>query len=102
MVYSSRTSIYGIRLHYFTRFGGSPVMMVGLYAMELVPKAAAGAASGLTGTFSYVGGATIATLAIGIIIDHFGWGVAFIIFGISGFAAIVCTLLSRDKSLEYW
>ncbi|HHL0870097.1 TPA: MFS transporter [Streptococcus agalactiae] len=79
-----------------------PVMMVGLYAMELVPKAAAGAASGLTGTFSYVGGATIATLAIGIIIDHFGWGVAFIIFGISGFAAIVCTLLSRDKSLEYW
>ncbi|WP_442243361.1 MFS transporter [Streptococcus agalactiae] len=86
-------------------FGASiygPVMMVGLYAMELVPKAAAGAASGLTGTFSYVGGATIATLAIGIIIDHFGWGVAFIIFGISGFAAIVCTLLSRDKSLEYW
>ncbi|WP_069990137.1 MFS transporter [Streptococcus agalactiae] len=79
-----------------------PVMMVGLYAMELVPKAAAGAASGLTGTFSYVGGATIATLAIGIIIDHFGWGVAFIIFGISGFAAIVCTLLSRDKSLKYW
>ncbi|WP_159561247.1 MFS transporter [Streptococcus halichoeri] len=79
-----------------------PVMMVGLYAMELVPKVAAGAASGLTGTFSYVGGATIATLAIGIIIDNFGWGVAFVIFGISGVAAIICTLLSRDKSLEYW
>lgn len=79
-----------------------PVMMVGLYAMELVPKAAAGAASGLTGTFSYVGGATIATLVIGIVIDNFGWGVAFIIFAVSGVAAIICTLLSRDKSLEYW
>lgn len=79
-----------------------PVMMVGLYAMELVPKAAAGAAAGLSGTFSYVGGATVATLVIGIIVDHLGWGVAFIVFGISGIAAIICTLLSRDKSLEYW
>ena len=79
-----------------------PVMIVGLYAMELVPKAAAGAATGLSGTFSYVGGATVATLVIGIIVDHLGWGVAFIVFGISGIAAIICTLLSRDKSLEYW
>ena len=79
-----------------------PVMMVGLYAMELVPKAAAGAAAGLSGTFSYVGGATVATLVIGIIVDHLGWGIAFIVFGISGIAAIICTLLSRDKSLEYW
>lgn len=79
-----------------------PVMMVGLYAMELVPKVAAGAAAGLSGTFSYVGGATVATLVIGIIVDHLGWGIAFIVFGISGIAAIICTLLSRDKSLEYW
>ena len=56
----------------------------------------------LLGTFSYVGGATVATLVIGIIVDHLGWGVAFIVFGISGIAAIICTLLSRDKSLEYW
>ncbi|WP_309244590.1 MFS transporter, partial [Shigella flexneri] len=39
-----------------------PVMFIGLYSMELVPKEAAGAASGLSGTFSYIFGSIVATL----------------------------------------
>ena len=69
---------------------------------QVIAKKGSDSQIGLFGTFSYVGGATVATLVIGIIVDNLGWGVAFIVFGISGIAAIICTLLSRDKSLEYW
>ena len=77
-----------------------PVMTIGLYAMGIVPKIAAGAAAGLSGTFSYVLGAVIATLVIGIIADHMGWLAVFGLFIIAAIGAIICTLLSRDKRLE--
>lgn len=78
-----------------------PVMFIGLYAMELVPKNAAGAASGLTGTFSYIFGSIVATLGMGLIVDHFGWGVTFSVLIFAACGAIIFTLLSRDKSLEF-
>lgn len=78
-----------------------PVMFIGLYSMELVPKEAAGAASGLSGTFSYIFGSIVATLGMGIIVDKLGWGTAFLVLIFSAIFAIFFTLISRDKSLEF-
>ena len=50
-----------------------PVMLIGLYALELVPKKAAGTAAGLTGLFGYLGGAVVANIVMGYTVDHFGW-----------------------------
>ncbi|MBI5625063.1 MAG: MFS transporter [Elusimicrobia bacterium] len=54
-----------------------PVMLVGVAAVDLVPKKAAGTAAGFTGFFGYVGGATIAELGIGRTVQHFGWDAGF-------------------------
>jgi len=56
-----------------------PVMLIGLYALELVPKKAAGTAAGLTGLFGYLGGAVIANIALGFTVDAFGWDGGFIL-----------------------
>lgn len=50
-----------------------PVMLIGLHALELVPKKAAGTAAGLTGLFGYLGGAVVANIAMGFTVDKFGW-----------------------------
>lgn len=50
-----------------------PVMLIGLQALDLVPKKAAGTAAGLTGLFGYLGGAFAANIAIGAAVDRFGW-----------------------------
>ncbi|NMS52449.1 MFS transporter, partial [Vibrio parahaemolyticus] len=49
-----------------------PVMLIGLYALELAPKKAAGTAAGLTGLFGYLGGAVAANAILGYTVDHFG------------------------------
>lgn len=56
-----------------------PVMLIGLYALELVPKKAAGTAAGLTGLFGYLGGAVVANIALGYTVDHFGWDGGFVL-----------------------
>ena len=53
-----------------------PVMLIGVQALDLVPKKAAGTAAGLTGLFGYLGGALGANIAIGFIVDHMGWDAA--------------------------
>jgi OPA family glycerol-3-phosphate transporter-like MFS transporter len=50
-----------------------PIMIVGLHALDLVPKQAAGTAAGFTGFFGYVFGSAIAGSGVGWIADHFGW-----------------------------
>ena len=50
-----------------------PVMLIGLHALELVPKKAAGTAAGLTGLFGYLGGAVVANIAMGYTVDFYGW-----------------------------
>lgn len=56
-----------------------PVMLIGLYALELVPKKAAGTAAGLTGLFGYLGGALVANITLGYTVDAFGWDGGFIL-----------------------
>ncbi|MGQ7034472.1 hypothetical protein ACUN9W_27895 [Escherichia coli] len=50
-----------------------PQFLIGLSAMELVPKFAVGTTVGMCGLFGYVGGSFIANAAIGIIVDRSGW-----------------------------
>lgn len=54
-----------------------PVMLIGVAAVDLVPKKAAGTAAGFTGLFGYLG-ATLAELGIGKVVQHWGWDVGFL------------------------
>ena len=56
-----------------------PVMLIGLHALELVPKKAAGTAAGLTGLFGYLGGALTANIVLGYTVDYFAWDGGFIL-----------------------
>ncbi len=56
-----------------------PVMLIGVHALDLVPKKAAGTAAGLTGLFGYLGGALFANIAMGFVVDSFGWDGGFIV-----------------------
>jgi OPA family glycerol-3-phosphate transporter-like MFS transporter len=55
-----------------------PIMIIGLHALDLVPKKAAGTAAGFTGFFGYVFGSAIAGTGVGWIADHWGWTGVFI------------------------
>lgn len=50
-----------------------PVMLIGVHALDLAPKKAAGTAAGFTGLFGYLGGAVFANIAMGHIVDSWGW-----------------------------
>ena len=50
-----------------------PVMLIGLHALELAPKKAAGTAAGFTGLFGYLGGTVSASAVIGWAAQHYGW-----------------------------
>jgi len=54
-----------------------PIMLVGLHALDLVPKKAAGTAAGFTGFFGYVFGSAIAGTGVGWIADRWDWGGVF-------------------------
>jgi OPA family glycerol-3-phosphate transporter-like MFS transporter len=56
-----------------------PVMLIGVHALDLVPKKAAGTAAGLTGLFGYLGGALFANIAMGAVVDQWGWAGGFVV-----------------------
>ncbi len=64
-----------------------PIMMIGLHALDLVPKKAAGTAAGFTGFFGYVFGSASAGKGVGWIADRWGWN------GVFG-TMVVCCLLT--------
>src|SRR5687768_16649585 len=55
-----------------------PIMIIGLHALDLVPKKAAGTAAGFTGFFGYVFGSAVAGTGVGWIADHWDWNGVFI------------------------
>jgi MFS transporter, OPA family, glycerol-3-phosphate transporter len=73
-----------------------PVMLIGLHALELVPKKAAGTAAGLTGLFGYLGGAVVASIAMGYTVDYFGWNGGFVLLTAGCVVAIVLIALSSQ------
>jgi len=54
-----------------------PIMLIGVHALDLAPKKAAGTAAGFTGLFGYVGGAVAANVVIGMVVDAAGWDASF-------------------------
>jgi OPA family glycerol-3-phosphate transporter-like MFS transporter len=64
-----------------------PIMIIGLHALDLVPKKAAGTAAGFTGFFGYVFGSAIAGTGVGWIADGWGWNGVFA-------TMVVCCLLT--------
>jgi MFS transporter, OPA family, glycerol-3-phosphate transporter len=76
-----------------------PVMLIGLHALELVPKKAAGTAAGFTGMFGYLGGSLAANALVGYTVDWFGWDGGFILLLAGCVLAITCILptLKHDK-----
>lgn len=57
-----------------------PVMLIGVQALDLAPKNAAGTAAGLTGFFGYFfGTAILANIVIGYVAEMAGWNWTFIL-----------------------
>jgi OPA family glycerol-3-phosphate transporter-like MFS transporter len=69
-----------------------PVMLIGVFAIDLVPKNAAGTAAGLTGIFGYLGGAAFANIALGYIVDQWQWNGGFIVIISACWLAILLAL----------
>jgi OPA family glycerol-3-phosphate transporter-like MFS transporter len=75
-----------------------PVMLIGLHALDLVPKNAAGTAAGFTGFFGYVFGSAIAGSGVGWIADHWGWHGVFITMALCCLLTIAfCSLTMRPS-----
>jgi len=75
-----------------------PVMLIGVAALDYVPKKAAGTAAGLTGLFGYVGGEVSANVIIGLIVDKFSWNGAFLLILVSCLLAIICLMPTWNPS----
>jgi OPA family glycerol-3-phosphate transporter-like MFS transporter len=75
-----------------------PVMLIGVHALDLAPKKAAGTAAGFTGLFGYVGGAVGASVIIGIVVDAAGWNAGFsLIVGACIISMILLALTMRHS-----
>ena len=75
-----------------------PVMLIGVHALDLAPKKAAGTAAGFTGLFGYVGGAVAASVVIGMVVDAAGWDAGFsLIVGACVVAMILLALTMRHS-----
>lgn len=74
-----------------------PVMLIGVHALDLVPKKAAGTAAGLTGFFGYLGGAVFANAAMGYVVDKWNWDGGFIVLVAACILAMLFTALTWKK-----
>jgi OPA family glycerol-3-phosphate transporter-like MFS transporter len=77
-----------------------PVMLIGLHALELAPKKAAGTAAGFTGLFGYLGGAVAANAMLGYTVDHFGWDGGFMVLTVSCVLSILFIALTLKHDNE--
>jgi OPA family glycerol-3-phosphate transporter-like MFS transporter len=66
-----------------------PVMLIGVSALDMVPKKAAGTAAGFTGLFGYVFGTVAASSGMGYIVKWWGWSAGFYML----FASCVISIL---------
>ncbi|AHG76731.1 glycerol-3-phosphate transporter [Mannheimia bovis] len=66
-----------------------PVMLIGLHALELAPKKAAGTSAGFTGLFGYLGGTVSASAVVGWAAHEFGWDGGFYVMITGGVLAVL-------------
>ena len=77
-----------------------PIMIIGLHALDLVPKKAAGTAAGFTGFFGYAFGSAIAGTGVGWIADHWGWNGVFITMVVCCVLTIVFSAMTLGHTAE--
>ena len=74
-----------------------PVMLIGLQALDYVPKKAAGTAAGLTGLFGYLFGALMANIVLALVVDHLGWNAGFILLTAISTLAMLSFIYTWNK-----
>ncbi|MDR2813274.1 MAG: phosphoglycerate transporter protein PgtP [Prevotellaceae bacterium] len=75
-----------------------PVMLIGVHALDLAPKNAAGTSAGLTGFFGYfVGTSLLANIVMGQVVEHYGWSNGFQLLIASCLLAIVLMAFTYKK-----
>ncbi len=78
-----------------------PVMLIGVHALDLVKKEAAGTAAGLTGLFGYfIGTSILANQVGGYIIENYQWKGYFIMMLLASIIAIGLIALTIRKELK--
>jgi OPA family glycerol-3-phosphate transporter-like MFS transporter len=77
-----------------------PIMIIGLHALDLVPKKAAGTAAGFTGFFGYVFGSAIAGTGVGWIADRWGWNGVFVTMVACCVLTIVFSAMTLGHKVE--
>ena len=77
-----------------------PIMLIGLQALDMVPKKAAGTAAGFTGFFGYVFGSAFAGTGVGWLADHWGWGGVIITMCICCVLTMVFSALTLQHRAE--
>ncbi len=78
-----------------------PVMLIGVHALDLVDKEAAGTAAGLTGLFGYfIGTSILANIVGGYIIDTYKWNGYFIMMISANIIAIFLLALTLKKETK--
>ena len=75
-----------------------PLMLIGVAAIDYVPKEAAGATGGFVGLFGYLFGTVSANLLVGAIVDVVGWNGSFVLLLASCMLAILLFMLTWNAS----
>ena len=74
-----------------------PVMLIGVQALDLAPKNAAGTAAGLTGFFGYFFGTfLLANWILGLVAETMGWNATFVML----IAACILSMLFMGLTLK--
>lgn len=75
-----------------------PVMLIGVHALDLAPKNAAGTAAGLTGFFGYFfGTAILANIVIGYVAELAGWDWTFLLLIAACLLSVVFMLMTYKE-----
>jgi OPA family glycerol-3-phosphate transporter-like MFS transporter len=78
-----------------------PVMLIGVHALDLVKKEAAGTAAGFTGLFGYlIGSAIFANWVAGYVIDTFKWNGYFIMMMLASIISIALIAMTIQKTTD--
>ena len=96
--FSTNVTIVTISLIAIGFFIYGPVMLIGVQALDLAPKNAAGTAAGLTGFFGYFfGTAILANIVIGYVAEHAGWDWTFVLLIAACLLSVVLMAMTNKE-----
>ncbi|MDR2652470.1 MAG: MFS transporter [Prevotellaceae bacterium] len=80
-----------------------PVALIGVQALNLVPKNAVGTAAGFVGLFGYlIGDAVLAKIVMGIISQSSGWNATFWMFTVASIMGMIfCATTWKKEKINY-